>query len=126
MSNIASCSHIGLFRLDLALRTKTQAYIYISVRKPLYWHIYIYMGYISPIQALHTYIYGCYIYMSSAFIWMLICIMSFAYTILACCKLVVLHQVRFFGVPGEVILERNPSFTGFFVRSSGLCLGPSF
>ena len=32
------------------------------------------------------------IYMFSAFIWMGICTLSFAYTILACCKLVVPHH----------------------------------
>ena len=36
-------------------------------------------------------IYGCYVYVFSL-LWMLIYIMSFPYTILACCKLVVLHH----------------------------------
>ena len=59
--SIASCIHIGLRGLDLALRAKIQACIYIYIgsalmRKPLYRHIYMYMGHIRPIQALHTYI----------------------------------------------------------------------
>ena len=37
------------------------------VRKPLYRHIYMYMGYIRPIQALHTYICMLYICLLPSF-----------------------------------------------------------
>ena len=60
--SIASCCYIGLRGVDWALRAKIQACIYIYIyclgfaRKPRYRHIYMYMGHIRPIQALHTYI----------------------------------------------------------------------
>ena len=49
---IASCCHIGLRGLDLALHAKIQACVYIYIYwlrfacKPLYRHIYMYMGHI--------------------------------------------------------------------------------
>ena len=62
---MASCCHIGLGGLDLALRAKIQACVNIYwlrfARKPLYRHIYIYMGHLRPIQVLHTYIWIPYI-----------------------------------------------------------------
>ena len=98
--SIASCCHIGLCRLDLALRAKIQVCIYIYILAPLcaqasisvYIHIY---GLYTPNSSL-AYIYMDSIYMFSAFIWLWICTISFAYTILACCKLVVLHHYGYY------------------------------
>ena len=36
------------------------------------------------------------------------------------------NVVRFFGVPTEVISERDPRFTAFFWWELWACLGPSF
>ena len=51
-------------------------------------------GQYTPLPSL-VYIYIDAIYMFAAFFWMLVFIMLFAYTILACCKLVVLHQLAY-------------------------------
>ena len=59
-------------RFGLACQDSS-VYIYIYIywlrfaRKPLYRHIYMYMGHIRPIQALHTYIYMPYICLLPSF-----------------------------------------------------------
>ena len=63
----AARARFGLARQDSSVCIYIHIYIYIYiywfffVHKPLYHHIYIYMGYISPIQALYTYIWIPYI-----------------------------------------------------------------
>ena len=93
--SIASCSHIGLCRLDLALRTKIQACIYIytgsALRASLYIGIYtcIWAIYAQSKPCIH--IYGCHIYVCCLHLHVnmhyVLCIYHFA-----CCKLVVLHH----------------------------------
>ena len=70
--SIASCGHIGLHGLDLALRAKIQAYIYIlaplCAQASISGYIHVYGPY-TPNPSL-AYIYMNAIYMFSAFIWL--------------------------------------------------------
>ena len=64
---IASCCHIGLHGLDLALRAKIQACIYIYILAPLL-HASLYIGIYTCIWAIYAqskpciHIYVCHIY----------------------------------------------------------------
>ena len=105
-------------------------YIYIGsafARKPLYRsYIHIY-GLYKPNPSL-AYIYMGAIYMFSAFIWMLICIMSFAYTNLgmlqACCPISLLPPMRRVALDS---MQKNSLNTTIQGRSSlATCLDKLF